>query len=106
LPLENWADLLPSVPRRQLVALLFQLGDRQFASILQYCLNEVGHITLGHLSIAAPRENYAIDGPIVEVWHRLGWESPPAMETILPNEPIPNNVHNFTLLSLRFFGYY
>jgi hypothetical protein len=103
--LENWADLLPFVPRRQLVALLFQLDDRQFVSILQYCLNEEGHVTLGHLCIVAPKENHAIDGPIVEVRRIPEWNpTPPVMETILPDEPIPNNVHNFTLLTLRFLN--
>jgi hypothetical protein len=42
LPTENWADLLPFVPRRQLVEIVKQLGDRQFAKILQFFLTEVG----------------------------------------------------------------
>jgi hypothetical protein len=97
--LENWADLLPFVPRRQLLSLLFKLDDRRFASILQYCLNEDGHITLGHLCIRAP---YFIDddGPIVQLTKDFGCL--PILETPLPDEPIPKNVHNFNLLTIRF----
>jgi hypothetical protein len=97
--LENWADLLPFVPRRQLVALLFQLGDPQFASILQYCLNEEGHITLGHLRLLAPKEKV----PILELCQMIGWNITPLMETTLPDEPIPKNVHGFKAITLRFF---
>jgi hypothetical protein len=102
--LENWADLLPFVPRHQLVALLFQLGDRQFASILQYCLNEVGHVTLGHMRIWKPN---AIDGPIVEVTKMLG-RTPVVLKTTMPDEPIPKNVHNFNSIKFRYllFRYY
>jgi hypothetical protein len=56
LALENWADLLPFVPRNQLVKIVKQLGDRQFAKILQFFLTKVGQITLGHLRIVAPRK--------------------------------------------------
>jgi hypothetical protein len=100
--LENWSDLLPLVPRRQLVALLFILGDRQFAGILQFCLNEDGHITLGHLRIMPPKENNAIDGPIVELIKMMS----PVLETPMPDEPIPKNVHNFNSITLRFFRHY
>jgi hypothetical protein len=99
LPLENWADLLPFVPRRQLAAvLLFQLDDRQFASILQYCLNEVGQIALGHLHVLAPRQ-------IGELCQMLGWHmvaGAPLPETTMPDKPIPKNVHHFKSLTLRF----
>jgi hypothetical protein len=98
LPLENWSDLLPFVPRRQLVALLFQLDDRQFASILQYCLNEDGHITLGDLRIRAPKQN----GPIVELWKMTWPYMTPVLETCLPDAPIPKNVHSFNSLTFRF----
>jgi hypothetical protein len=100
LPLENWSDLLPFVPRPQLVALLFQLGDYQFASILQFCLNEDGHITLRNLRIRAPNEN----GPIVELCKMTVWNylSTVLLETTLPDEPIPKNVHSFSSLTFRF----
>jgi hypothetical protein len=99
--------MLPFVPRCQLVALLFQLDDRQFASILQYCLNEDGHVTLGHMQIRAPKENNAINGPIVELW-KMQWPyMTPVLETTLPDEPIPKNVHSFNSITFRFllFGY-
>jgi hypothetical protein len=102
LPLENWSDLLPFVPRLQLVPLLFQVGDRQFASILQYCLNEVGQITLGHLRIRPPKENGPIDGPIVELLQMPGLDLIPVLKSPMPDEPIPKNVHNFHSLTFRF----
>jgi hypothetical protein len=98
--LENWADLLPFVPRRQLVALLFKLDDRQFAIILQYCLNEVGHVTLGHLRIIL--ENYASYRPILEVTKMIGGSVLLFTSLSMPDEPIPKNVHNFNSLTFRF----
>jgi hypothetical protein len=98
LPLENWADLLPFVPRRQLARLLFQLDDRQFVFILQYCLNEVGQTALGHLRVLAPRQ-------IGELCQMLGWHMvarAPMPETTMPDKPIPKNVHHFKSLTLRF----
>jgi hypothetical protein len=109
LPLENWADLLPLVPRHQLVQLLFQLDDRQFAKILLFFLTEVGQITLGHLRIVAPREYAPNGGPIVEVRKRFWphWETLPPidLETNLPEGPMPNNVKDFKLIELRFAIY-
>jgi hypothetical protein len=110
LPLENWADLLPFVPRHQLVEIIKQLGDRQFASILQFFLTEVGQITLGHLRIVAPREDDPNGGgPIVEVrksyWSE--WRPRPQshLETNLPEGPMPTNVKAFNLIELRFAIY-
>jgi hypothetical protein len=101
LPLETWADLLPFVPRHQLVEIVKQLGDRQFAKILQFFLTEVGQITLGHLRIVAPRENAS--GPIVEVRKEmLPFHLPAALETNLPEGPMPTNVKDFNLIQLRF----
>jgi hypothetical protein len=110
LPLENWADLLPFVPRHQLVEIIKQLGDRQFASILQFFLTKEGQITLAHLRIVAPRENDPNDGgPIVEVRKRLwhDWEPrlPMDLETNLPERPMPTNVKDFKLIELRFAIY-
>jgi hypothetical protein len=106
LPLENWSDLLPFVPRHQLVELIKQLDDRQFVYILQFFLTEVGQITLGHLRIVAPRETF---GPIVEVRKemppfRVSWKVRPLsdLETNFPEGPMPNNVKDFKLIELRF----
>jgi hypothetical protein len=99
LPLENWADLLPFVPRRQLAKLLLQINNCQFITILHYVLYEVGQITLCELRILAPKVNSAIVGPIVEV-HRVGWQ---ILQTKLPDEPIPTNIRNFDNIRLRFF---
>jgi hypothetical protein len=103
LPLENWADVLPFVRRHQLVELVKQLGDRQFAKNLQFFLTQVGQITLGHLRIVAPRENDD-GGPIVEVrkpfLSECEWASD--LETKVPGGPMPNNVRDFKLIELRF----
>jgi hypothetical protein len=102
LPLENWTDLLPFVPRLQLVEIVKQLGDRQFAKILQFFLTEVGQITLGHLRIVAPRGNDPNDGgPIVEVYKKPPFYRPD-LETNLPKGPMPKNVSDFKLIFLRF----
>jgi hypothetical protein len=52
------------------VEIVNQLGDRQFATILQFFLTEVGQNTFDHLRIVAPREREHDPndgGPIVEV---------------------------------------
>jgi hypothetical protein len=108
LPLENWTELLPFVPRHQLVEIIRQLNDRQFAKILQFFLTEVGQITLGHLRIVAPRENDPNGGgPIVEVRKSYcpdEWVDLPEsdLETNLPEGPMPANVKDFKLIQLRF----
>jgi hypothetical protein len=92
--------LLPFVPRRQLAKLLLQIHHRQFSTILQYVLNEVGKITLGHLRIVAPEQTFESNDPIVELYTH-GW--PPTLRAIMPDEPIPKNVKNFDKIRLRFF---
>jgi hypothetical protein len=99
LPLENWSDLLPFVPRRQLVKLLLEIDDYRFSTIIEYVLNEVGQISLGILRIVAIRQTFAFSGPIVEVYKK-GWLT---MKTIMSDEPIPKNVINFDKIILRFF---
>jgi hypothetical protein len=106
LPLENWTDLLPFVPRRQLVEIVKQLGDRQFARILQFFLTEVGQITFSHLCIVAPQENGG--SPIVEVrkfCSEWGMRPPSDLETNLPEGPMPPNVKDFKIIELRFAIY-
>jgi hypothetical protein len=110
LPLENWADLLPFVPRLQLVEIVKQLNDHQFAKILQFFLTEVGQITLDNLRIVAPRENDPNGGgPIVEVRKKvppfraqLVVLPPSDLETNLPEGPMPTNIKNFKRIELRF----
>jgi hypothetical protein len=68
LPLENWHDLLAFVPRHQLGEIVHQIGDRQFAYILQSFLHdEVRKITLGKIRIIPPRRNVTSDNPVVPV---------------------------------------
>jgi hypothetical protein len=99
--LENWADLLPFVPRRQLVKLLLEIDNYHFSTIIDYVLNEVGQISLGHLRIVAPRQNFAFNDPSVEVYKK-GW---PSLPRAMPDEPIPKNVKNFDKITLRLFYY-
>jgi hypothetical protein len=69
LPLENWHDLLSFVPRIQLGNLASQIGDHQFAYILQSFLHDkVREITLGKIRIIPPRRNVTSDNPVVHVW--------------------------------------
>jgi hypothetical protein len=91
------------VPRHQLVEIVKQLGDRQFAKILQFFLTKEGKITLGHLRIVAPRGNDPNGGgQIVKV---RDWMLPyhlSALQTNLPEGPMPTNVKDFKLIELRF----
>jgi hypothetical protein len=96
--------VLPFVPRLQLVEIVKQLGDRQFAKILQFFLTQVGQITLCHLRIVAPRENDPNgSGPIVEVYKT--WWDELVLKTNLPDGPMPTNVKDFELIDLRFAIY-
>jgi hypothetical protein len=66
-------------------------------------MNEEGHVTLGHLRIRAPKESYAIYGPILERIKDIGGWTPALLTSLsMPDEPIPKNVHNFSSLTLRF----
>jgi hypothetical protein len=106
-------DLLPLVPRRQLVEIVKQLGDRQFASILQFFLTEVGQITFNHLRFVAPRNingHSNNGGPIVEVLKEMPafffgeWKipRPSDLKATLAEGPMPNNVKDFKSIQLRF----
>jgi hypothetical protein len=97
LPLENWADLLPFLPSKHLVALLLHFGDRQFASILQFCLNKLG-IFIGCLRIVPPSEKDAM----LKVWpgYEIGW-SKQMVRMMLPDGPMPKNVKDFKSINLR-----
>jgi hypothetical protein len=97
LPLENWSDLLPHVPRRQLVKLLLEIDNYHFSTIIDYVLN-VGQISLGHLHFQPPSENFAFSGPIVEV-RKKGW---PILRTTMPDVPMQKNVTNFKSIKFRF----
>jgi hypothetical protein len=97
--LENWADLLPFVPRRQLVKLLLEIDNYRFSTIIDYVLNEVGQLSLGHLRTVSPRQSFAFSGPLVEVYKK----GLPVFRTPMPDEPIPKNVKNFDKIKLRFF---
>jgi hypothetical protein len=96
------------VPRPQLVEIVKQLGDRQFAKILQFFLTEVGQITLGNLRIVGPWpwENtpptVEVRNKILQFHHEQKVGSPCDLKTKLPEGPMPANVKNFKLIQLRF----
>jgi hypothetical protein len=89
LPLENWCDLLAFVPRAQLGQIVPQIGDRQFARIIQAYLHEHGEITLGKIVITRPRGSVPSDRPMLRGRH-------------LPDWPMPGNVKNFEEIDLKF----
>jgi hypothetical protein len=92
--LENWHDLLAFVPRTQLGNAVSQIGDRQFAYIIQSFLHdEVKEITLGEMEIILPRKNVPSDQPAVQV--------SPNPATIMPDWPMPGNIKNFKEIELR-----
>jgi hypothetical protein len=95
LPLENWYDILPFVPRSQLGNLASQIGDHQFAYILQSFLHdEVRKITLGKMRIIAPRPDVPSDQPMVKVGHNA--------TTNIPYSSIPGNIKDFKEIVLKF----
>jgi hypothetical protein len=93
--LENWHDLLSLVPRIQLGNVVSEIGDRQFAYIIQSFLHDpVRKITLGEMHIIPPRRGVSSDQQMVKVW--------PNDATIMPGWPIPENVKNFMGIHLKF----
>jgi hypothetical protein len=95
LPLENWHDLLACVPRSQLGNVVSQIGDRQFAYILQSFLHdEAREITLGEMWVIPPRPSVFSDRPMVKVWRKAA--------TNVPDWPMPGNVKNFVEIDLEF----
>jgi hypothetical protein len=97
LPNENWYDLLAFVPRRQLGNNASQIGDRQFAHILQsYLHDEVDNkVTLGQMLIIPPRRNVTSDRPMMQYSYECA-----AVD--LPDCPMPKNVKNFIEIYLKF----
>jgi hypothetical protein len=88
---ENWFDIFPSVPRRQLGQIAPQMG-RQFAYKIQSFLHEHGDITLGRMEIVVPRPNVSTDRLMVRFSH---FEE----ATDLPDWPMPGNIKNFHEIS-------
>jgi hypothetical protein len=92
--LENWHDLLASVPRSQLGNVVSQIGDRQFANIIQSFLHDpVREITLGEMGIIPPRWNVPSDQPMVKVGRNAA--------TNMPNWPMPGNIKDFKEINLK-----
>jgi hypothetical protein len=86
------------VPRCQLGNVVSQIGDRQFADIIQSFLHdEVREITLGRMEIIAPRPNVSSDQPMVKVGRNAA--------TNMPDWPMPGNIKNFQGIDLKFVPY-
>jgi hypothetical protein len=91
--LENWVDLFGSVPREQLVELLPQIDDRQFAKVLQFFLNKCGQITIGSLSIGKDEEG--------AITARSNFRNLP-----LADVPMPSNINNFRNITIKLVNFY
>jgi hypothetical protein len=81
------------VPRKQLVELLPQIDDRQFAKVLQFFLNKYGEITLGSLSIWKNEE-----GSIIA--------SSNSRKLPIADVPMPSNINNFRNISIKLVNFY
>jgi hypothetical protein len=86
--------LLAFVPRNQLGKVVSEVGDYQFAYIIQSFLHdEVKQITLGYMRIIPPRPDVLYDQPVVKVGRKA---------TNIPDWPMPANIKNFKQIDLKF----
>jgi hypothetical protein len=123
--LENWYDLLAFVPRRQLGNIVSEIGDYQFASIIQSFLHGFGKIKLGKMKIFALRRNLrlflldvglalirpiimlirpSIDippQPIVPLVRQMVKVRPNAA-TNMPDVSMPRNIKDFKKIEFQF----
>jgi hypothetical protein len=123
--LENWYDLLAFVPRRQLANLVPQIGDRQFAGIIQSFLHGFGKIKLGKMEIIPLQRNLrlflldvglalirtiimfirpSIDippSPIVP-FYRIMVQVRPNAATNMPDSSMPRNIKDFKQIKFKF----
>jgi thioredoxin-related protein len=90
LPLETWTDLFGFLPRSQLLEIVSHIADRQFAKFVQFFLHECGQITLGELHIKSSSDEN--EPAIVKSNNR---------DVPLATVPIPENIKNFTKITLR-----
>jgi hypothetical protein len=84
--------VLAFVPRIQLGCAVAQIGNRQFAGIIQPFLHGFGKITLGKMSIIP--QNVFSDQTMVRVR--------PNAATNMPDWPMPKNIKNFWEIQLKF----
>jgi hypothetical protein len=109
-PLKNWVNLLASVPKRDLLSLANKTADLDLATskdvITTFIRDYPRQLSLGNMHITGPPKNAASTGnnsaPMVEVWpkprRKVFWEP----QVPLPDEPMPENIHNFKIIGLRF----
>jgi hypothetical protein len=83
------------VPRSQLGNAVAEVGDRQFADIIQpFLYDKLRKITLGRIFIIPPRPKVPTDQPMVHVL--------PDTTTNMPDWPMPGNIIDFKEIVLRF----
>jgi hypothetical protein len=99
--------LLAFVPRRQLGEIVPQIGNRQFAAIVQPFLHNYGQITLGNISLYWPGKNDSNNSPRARVWPKYAngnekqWWTP-RQQMILPEVEMPDNVGDFLYIRIWF----
>jgi hypothetical protein len=91
---------LAFVPRSQLGNIVSEIGDRQFARILQSFLHEHGDITLGRMEIIPPRYRVTSDRPMAMVRNLHNEYGYAAVD--LPDLPMAENVKNFDEIHVKF----
>jgi hypothetical protein len=85
---------LAFVPRSQLGNVVSQIGDRQFAYIIQSFLHDpLRKITIGEMEIIPPRSNVSSDQPMVKVDRNAA--------TNMADWPMPANIKNFVQIDLK-----
>jgi hypothetical protein len=88
-------DLFGLLPRRQLVALLFQTDDREFAKCIHFFLNKCGKITLADELHIKSSNNISSSTAVVQKMKQ---------EWLLADVPMPmsNNIKDFHSIRIRF----
>jgi hypothetical protein len=102
--------LLAFVPRHQLGQIVPQIGDRQFARIVQPFLHNYAQITLGNIEINRPvADEYptATGRPQLQLWPKYAnWNDEPwytlSPQMILPDVPISENIRDFHHISILY----
>jgi hypothetical protein len=92
-------DIFELLPRRQLVALLLQTDDREFAKCIHFFLNKCGKITLAdelHIKSSNDASSIAVVQKMKQEWLLLA-DVP---------MPMPNNIKDFHTIRIRFYCFF
>jgi hypothetical protein len=100
LPKENWFDLLAFLPRPLLGEIVTEIGNRQFAKIVQSFLHEHGQIIFNcGMEIVGPYDEDPSGCARVRVWHKRRKEN---FRFPFAQAQMPTNIRNFYRIRLRF----